>query len=77
MQALLLCLAWNAMHGTVLVRLLEGDLLSPVTLSENSNSKCRFLQSYIGAMSFYTLEYGHSAWQYVILIFIFTLRKHG
>jgi len=36
-QALLLCLAWNAMHGIVLVRLLEGDLLSPVTLSENSH----------------------------------------
>lgn len=37
--------------------------------------KCRFLQSCIGAMSFYTLKYGHSAWQCVILI-LFTLRKH-
>lgn len=37
MQALLLCLAWNALHGIVVVRLLEGDLLSPVTMSNNNH----------------------------------------
>lgn len=37
MPVLLLCLAWNAMHGIVLVKLLEGGLLSLVTLSENSH----------------------------------------
>ena len=30
------CLDWNALHGFVLVRLLEGDLHSRATMSENN-----------------------------------------
>lgn len=36
MLELLLCLGWNASAGFVLVRLQEGDSLSPVTMSENN-----------------------------------------
>ena len=37
MRVLLLCLAWNALHGFVLVKLLEGDLLSQVTMSDSNH----------------------------------------
>ena len=37
MQVLLFCLAWNVMHGFVLVRLLEGDLLSQDTMSDSNH----------------------------------------
>lgn len=37
MLELLLCLGWNALHGFVPVRLLEGDLLSPVTMSKSNH----------------------------------------
>lgn len=37
MLALLHCLGWSATAGFVLVRLQEGDSLSPVTMSENNH----------------------------------------
>lgn len=39
MLVLLLCLGWNASHGFVLARLLEGVSPSLVTMSENNQCK--------------------------------------
>ena len=79
MQVLPLCLAWNALPGIALVRLLEGDLLSPVTIPENNH-----LEVYVLAGGFYTPKpaalviytlcglWGHSRPQFLLFwIFVF------